>query len=604
MPIPNDDVTDRPVSSAEGNVSQREQEFVRPLDSRQLVDTLQTVTDAVTGKATIEDALSDILGSAISLVGAEAGTLQIIDTDTQTLSLAAESRVPIELQQRFATLAADPGSFYQQACETHEQIVIADAASLSDDHVNRRILAHGGFSAVVATPLVSGSGHCKGLLTLYFRSPLAVDETPDGALDLLARQVLTVLQHRQQRARLTELVATLRKRTGDLESSERKLTVQAAELHAQDESRESFISMLGHELRNPLAAILNSLELIDLTSRSGKDVASGKRLAATTDSALGVIKRQSQHLRRLIDDLLDINRLSRGKLVLQLETVNINRSIEEVINLARPRLDARNLELRLSTPDEPVYVVADPERIAQIADNLLRNAISFTGAGGKISIALHHESSFAAITVRDNGIGMDEKSVNALFESDASRLSGAVDGGLGLGLLLVRQLVNLHGGAISAKSDGVGKGSEFTVRLPLAAAVKASVAPDEPAGLELPPPHRVLVVDDKPDNADALSAVLARFGQQVKTAYSGESALEAARQFSPDVAFLDLSMPVMDGYELAERLRAQFSDDHLTLIALTGQPHMQQSALFDHHLMKPMQADRIIELLNDIGTCH
>lgn len=604
MPTPHDDEREQAVPGRPAKAIARENGVVKALASKELMDTLQTVTDAVTGKATTGDALEKIVGSAVSLLGADAGTLQIADNGKQVFSLIVDCNVPADFLNDFAALASDPESIYQRACESHEQIVIPDATLLDEDDLDRHIAEVGGFAALHATPLINGSRKCAGLLTLYFQEPLTDADSYNGALNLIARQVLTVIKHRQQRARLAELVSALRERSKELESSERKLTVQTAELREQVESRENFISMLGHELRNPLAAIVNSLELIDLTKGSAKTDKTGQQHESTFDNALGVIRRQSQHLRRLIDDLLDINRLSRGKLFLRLETVNINKSIEEVLNVYRPRLDDRNLQLSVSLPAQPLDVLADPERVTQILDNLLRNAISFTAAGGEISIAARRESSFAAITVRDDGIGMDETRLSALFDPENQRLAGSRDGGLGLGLLLVRQLVDLHGGAIAAESPGVGEGSTFTVRLPLAATRNTSADTDESASLDFPAPHRVLVVDDKPDNADALSAVLSRFGQQVKTAYNGETALETARQFSPDVAFLDLSMPLMDGYELAERLRAQFADDHLTLVALTGQPHMQQSSLFDHHVMKPIRADMLIELLNEIDVRH
>ncbi len=563
-----------------------------------LVETLHDVIDAVTGKSTTEKALTGILESAATLLHADAGSLQVVGVDDHNLALAADFQLPDGFRSQFNELSSMPGSVFQRACDSQEQIVIVDADTLTSDSADRRIFEHGGFAAMHVTPLIGGDGKCAGLLALYFEKPLALGNEEGDVINLLARQALTVIQHRRQRSRLVDLVQALRQRTKQLETSERKLTVQTAELRAIDESRESFISMLGHELRNPLAAILNSLELIGLA----REERGGGKQAGTLDRALGVITRQSRHLGRLIDDLLDINRLSRGKLQLRLETFDIQKCIDEIVNAARPKIRKRGLTLQVSTASDPMHVLADPERVAQILDNLLRNAIGFTSNGGELFIETRRETCFAAISIRDTGVGMDQQQLQKLFASDEPRPAGAIDGGLGLGLTLVRQLVELHGGAVTAYSAGAGKGSEFTVRLPITAHAIVSDNASGLAEIELPDVHRVLVVDDKPDNADALSAVLLRIGQKVETAYSGESALETARQFSPDVAFLDLSMPVMDGYELAEKLRAQFACEELTLIALTGQPYMQQSPLFDHHLIKPMRAERLIELLNRIDA--
>jgi CheY-like chemotaxis protein len=273
-----------------------------------------------------------------------------------------------------------------------------------------------------------------------------------------------------------------------------------------------------------------------------------------------------------------------------------------VADAIRPRFDTRRVDLLLDLPATPVLVTADPERAMQILDNLLRNASSYTDAGGEATVRVEIEDHFARISVRDSGIGLEPEKIASLFEPYRQLGNGSRDGGLGLGLTLVKQLAELQGGTVSANSEGRGHGSEFIVCLPL------SESPDE--GPEQRPVakikpehgHRVLVVDDKSDNADALAAILVNLKQTVQTAYGGEEALKIAATFKPKIVFLDISMPEMSGYEVARRLRNRDQGGVPVLIALTGHPHMLEPKLFDHHLLKPIMIPTVVDLLNRVGS--
>jgi two-component system CheB/CheR fusion protein len=360
-------------------------------------------------------------------------------------------------------------------------------------------------------------------------------------------------------------------------------------LRASDRRKDEFLAMLGHELRNPLAAIRSS---VAVHSAAGDDPDLARRTWAVVD-------RQSVHMTRLVNDLLDIMRIDRGKLRLERTRVALGECITDVVTAMQPRADAAGLTLEVDLPAEPLYVNADAERVVQVLDNLLRNAVTYTDEGGRISIAARKHAARAVVTVRDTGIGIDPDQIDALFEPYRQGDGGRRHGGLGLGLTLIKRLVELHGGRVSAHSDGPGTGSEFQVELPLASPPPVT----EPLALEsLPPPRRVLVVDDEADVADMFAVMLAGLGQRVEVAHSGAEALEAVRRQAPDVAFLDLSMPSMSGAELALELRTRVPDNGMHLVALSGFSIDIRTTgrEFDDHLLKPASVETILGLLNSL----
>jgi len=361
-------------------------------------------------------------------------------------------------------------------------------------------------------------------------------------------------------------------------------------LRESDQRKDEFLATLGHELRNPLAAIRISVEVVNAAEQLPAD--------RSLRRAFQIVDRQSQHMARLVDDLLDVTRIARDKLELKREPTDVVCCLEELLDSLRSRIDGAGLQLNLDLPREPVHVDADPNRLVQMLDNLLHNAVAYTDPGGHVGVSIGVAEDQALIAISDSGIGLDPQEIDRLFEPFQQTEHGVRTGGLGLGLALVKRLAELHGGSVNAYSAGRGRGSEFHLALPLAVEQAAPAA--GAAAAPAPAPRRVLVVDDEADNADALSLLLQGLGQEVRVAYHGNDALEVASQLLPQVAFLDLSMPDMNGRELARRLREQFPPERLMLVALTGHGRdhaLMEEGVFEHHLLKPPGVDRVTNIL-------
>jgi CheY-like chemotaxis protein/anti-sigma regulatory factor (Ser/Thr protein kinase) len=321
-------------------------------------------------------------------------------------------------------------------------------------------------------------------------------------------------------------------------------------------------------------------------------------MAVASGRGWAIVDRQSAHMNRVLYDLLVVVRFVRGKLQLGRRYVSINECISEVVEAVHSLVVAARLTLRIELPAEPLYVDADPERLVQILDNLLRNAVCYTEAGGTIEVCVHREQDSAVMTVSDTGIGMEPAKIEALFEPYRQADPDRPGGGLGLGLTLVKHLVKMHGGTVVARSEGLGAGSEFEVTIPLAEEAPAESA--EP--IELPPPRRILVVDDEVDVADMFAATLESLGQDVTVVHSGAEALEAVGAQRPEIAFLDLHMPGMDGDALARRLRANAGSNGMCLVALSGfgLESRTKGDDFDHHLLKPVSVEAVVTLLHSL----
>ena len=366
--------------------------------------------------------------------------------------------------------------------------------------------------------------------------------------------------------------------------------------------KDEFLAMLAHELRNPLAPIRTALFVL------GMDDSNVHRRHTLRE----MMERQVDHLVRLVDDLLESSRLSRGKIELQREAIDMKDALLRAVELSRPQIDAAGCTLELHLPAEPLPIDADPIRIAQVFGNLLNNAARYGRRGGQIELhAQRTQDGQAFVRVRDDGIGIDPDTLPHIFElfTQGKREANHAQGGLGIGLALVRALVDQHGGRVRAESAGRGLGAEFSVWLPLSAPVRAAAAkparsrPTAPAGL------RVLVVDDNEDAAKSLAMVLDAEGVANRVAHDGPGALAAADVFSPDVVLLDIGMPGMDGYEVARRLRDNPGHAHALLVALTGWSYEQdqmrsRAAGFDHHLRKPADIDQLMDLLASFQLVH
>jgi PAS domain S-box-containing protein len=372
------------------------------------------------------------------------------------------------------------------------------------------------------------------------------------------------------------------------------------QLAEADRRKDEFLATLAHELRNPLAALSSASHLL---VRSAGD-------AAVTAKASETLVRQVEQMSRLLDDLLDVSRITSGKLTLRREPVDLRDAIEMAVDTARPTIDAKGHRLALDLPAEPVAVVADVVRLGQVFANLLVNAAKYTDPGGAIAVAARVEGGELVATVSDTGIGIEQAALPRIFgmfsQGHAPLERG--EGGLGIGLALTKALVEMHGGAIAAESAGLGRGSTFTVRMSIDS---TPIRVDRPAARREAPAarQRILLVDDNRDALESLALLLEMDGHDVRTASDGESALALAIAHPPDVALLDIGMPVLDGYEVARRLRAMESCRDAAVVAVSGwgqAEHKRRTAEagFDHHLTKPVDWRTLRALLADIAAAR
>jgi PAS domain S-box-containing protein len=363
-----------------------------------------------------------------------------------------------------------------------------------------------------------------------------------------------------------------------------------------DQRKDEFLAMLAHELRNPLTPIRNASHVLGRLESGEPRV----------QWAQQTIERQVGHLTRLVDDLLDVSRIVRGKVALKKEPVELAAVVNQALDMVRPLLDSLHHRITLQLPEQPVHLQGDPVRLAQVLLNLLDNAAKYTPQGGTIEVEASLASALVEIRVRDNGIGISPDLLPKIFDlfQQGERSLDRSQGGLGIGLTLVKQLVEMHGGLLEAYSAGEGQGSLFTIRLPLleGGPAAANQAPSA-AGMAAPSPCRVLVVDDDPAVAESMCVLLQIDGHDVRTAASGEAALALARSFRPRLILLDIGLQGMDGYEVARQLRAQqAAGDRVLLVAVTGYGHeaartRSEAAGFDLHLVKPVYPESLLELL-------
>ncbi len=396
--------------------------------------------------------------------------------------------------------------------------------------------------------------------------------------------------------RLTrELEHRVAERTAELEASITRQIELARQLRQADRRKDEFLALLAHELRNPLAPVRNAVNVM--------------RAKDTSDAELiwcrDVIDRQISQLTRLVDDLLDISRITQGKVKLRRETVNLADVVADAIESCRPLIDAHHHKLTVAVPKQPVTVNGDPARLIQVVSNLLNNAAKYQNDGGVIDVTVTSAAGVGSISVRDRGIGIEAELMAHVFDLfwQAERTPDREQGGLGIGLSLVRNLVEIHGGTVRGTSDTNGGGTEFEIRLPiLADAVgddtprEARVTPEDATTL-----RRILIVDDKQDAADSMAMLLRLYGHQVLVAHGALQALEIAAAASPSVVLLDIGLPEMDGYEVCRRLRQQGMTD-TQIIAMTGygqdrDRQRSQEAGFDAHTVKPVDLDEVLKLL-------
>ncbi|MGE5640394.1 MAG: ATP-binding protein [Clostridia bacterium] len=370
----------------------------------------------------------------------------------------------------------------------------------------------------------------------------------------------------------------------------------AESLREADRRKDEFLAILAHELRNPLAPLRNALEAMRRSEHDPEGVAWARAL----------MERQLVQMVRLIDDLLDLSRVSRGRIGLKQEDAELSSLVHGALEICGPAIHEAGHKLTLALPPDPIVLRCDPTRMVQVLCNLLSNAAKYTPAGGSIELSARRSHAGIEIVVRDDGIGIPDDMLRKVFEmfTQVERSLERAQGGLGIGLTLVKRLVELHGGSVQARSAGLGHGSEFIVRLPERAEVRGAAAPRRAeAASAAAVRQRILIADDNRDAADSLAVMLRVAGHEVRTAYDGQQAIAEAERFRPDLALLDIGMPRLNGYETARRIRAEAFGRGMVLIALTGwgQPEDKQrshGAGFDHHLVKPVDPTVLERLLS------
>ena len=381
---------------------------------------------------------------------------------------------------------------------------------------------------------------------------------------------------------------------------EEQLDEKNKALQQADRQKDEFLAMLAHELRNPLAPIFNAVSVLQHDS-IGSEI--GRQ-------ALAIVDRQARSLGRIVDDLLEVSRVTTGKIELRKQLVDLNDIMNNAVLACRPALDGRNHRLELSLPSERLWVYADATRIEQVVTNLLNNAAKYTPDGGTISLTAFREADRAILRVTDTGVGIPAEFLPHVFDmfAQGDHTVSRAQGGLGIGLTLVQKLVAMHGGAVQAHSKGPGEGSQFAVSLPLQDKLvhaDSDAAPGMRQGAQKP--LRIVIVDDNRDAAESLSMVLVLDGHDVRTANDARKGVELAEQHRPDVMFIDIGMPGMNGFDLAERLSKKARDAGMTLIALTGYGAEDarkrgKQAGFAHFLVKPVEAQAVYDVLATIAT--
>jgi signal transduction histidine kinase len=505
----------------------------------------------------------------------------------------------LEITHELARSQAREELLVQRVAERGAQILGADAVAvllLSDEH----FVVHGSAGDAIEVFGDAGLPQARGAVTAAVQTggTVMIPEAGGGRAVMATPlrgswQVLGVLAAARSSAHAfdaaeAELLAALAAHAATaLENARRYREVREA-----DQRKDDFLARLAHELRNPLAPIVHALHLLDRVAANGPQ---GVQLRE-------IMSRQTRHLGSLVDDLLDVSRIRLGKLSLRPQPVDLREVARRSFEALQVSRHAEEHEISLSMGPEPVVVNGDPARLEQVVGNLLQNAVKYTPHGSPIHVAVERTPREAVLRVRDHGIGIDREMLPHIFQmfTQADRSLDRAQGGLGLGLALARALIEHHGGSVTADSSGRGRGSEFTVRLPLCASAPSSAAggPAHPRVRST----RVLVVEDNPDAREALRAVLEIEGHRVAAAADGADGVELAAAFHPEIAFVDIALPGLDGYEVARRLRAYEHGESMVLVALTGrgQPEdrrQAQAAGFDGYLVKPVVPEQLFELI-------
>jgi PAS domain S-box-containing protein len=538
-------------------------ELMEQLDD---LERLQEMSVRLFSTRDLQPILEEILVTAATLADTDMGVLYLSDPARGTLVPGAQ----LGFDEKFlAEIERQPTGGVTGAChEEGRRIVVEDVMTDPRFEAMRPAALRAGIRAVHSTPLITRSGVRVGVLSTHYREPHRPTPREQHLADLCARQAVDFIESARLYGQLLDA----------------------------DRSKNEFLAVLAHELRNPLAPIRNATRILRLAPAR----------STASASALETIERQMSMMTRLIDDLLDLGRITGDKLELRRQPLEVAEILRVAVETSGPAIDERGLQLDIQGPPAETVVFGDMTRLSQVISNLLDNASKFTAAGGRIWLTARREGDEAIITVKDNGIGIAAEALADIFEMFAQANSGHTSEhrGLGIGLSLVRRLVALHGGSVRVSSEGPAKGSVFEVRLPLfhPSSVE-SVEPDaDPQSLAETTTRRVLVVEDNQDSASTMKTLLGLMGHTVMTAHDGVAALAAAQEFRPDVILLDIGIPLLNGLEVAKRIRTEIWGKDVILIATTGwstKQDMERSRQegFDHHLVKPVDLDLLQNLI-------
>jgi signal transduction histidine kinase/DNA-binding response OmpR family regulator len=538
---------------------------------------LNRVGKAVAGELDLDRIMQTVTDAATELSGAEFGAYfhNITNEAGESFLLYTLSGAPKEAFAKFGpprNTAIFAPTFAGEGVVRLDDVTLDPRYGKNTPHQGMP-KGHLPVKSYLAVPVIARSGRVMGGLFFGHSRPGVFSERSEVLVTGIASQAAVAAENAELHKQREHLIEKLRD---------------------ADRRKDEFLATLSHELRNPLAPLRNSLHLLLMSSNGGE----------ATEPLREMMERQVNHLVRLVDDLLEMSRISRGALELRKELVELAAIVQNAVETSDPLLTSARHELRVSLPQESIWLDGDPVRLGQILSNLLNNAAKYTEPGGRIELEASRNDGIVQIVVRDNGIGIAPAALERIFDmfSRGDRSSTRSQGGLGIGLALARRLAQMHGGTIDARSAGAGAGSEFRVRLPISAHAPRKGEPGSRAPTQVLPTKRILVVDDNQDAAESLGALLGFLGADVRLAPDGPGGLGVFAEYDPALVFLDIGMPDMDGYEVASRIRKSFPERRPVLVALTGWGQAEdrrraREAGFDHHLVKPAELAALQALL-------
>lgn len=548
---------------------ERERAANRLRSETQALARLQELSAELVGPGEFEPLLKKILAAAADISGTDKGNIQLFDPARGTLRIIVHQGLSVRLVEHFKEDGWDASC--GEAARQVQRLVVHDVQALEalQGTLGLEIVVEDGIRSIQCTPLLSRDGRLLGMLNNHYRRPGGPSPDALRYIDLLARQAAELVERHQVEARLAE----------------------------DKRRKDEFLAMLAHELRNPLAPLRYMLEV---QKRSEGDVAMSRR-------ARDVMERQLMQLVRLVDDLLDVNRINQGKLELRSEPIMLDAVIQQATEVCRPLQQQQGHTLRIDLPRAPIQLLGDSARLTQVFGNLLTNACKYTPPGGEIGLSAEQLGDEVTVKIKDNGAGIPTDQLDKIFEmfTQVDKTLERSQGGLGIGLMLVRRLVEMHGGAVRAHSDGPGRGSVFSVVLPVKQASEVNVGSASPKG-----PYAslsILVVDDNRDVAEALVELLQIQGHEAYPAFDGRTALELGERRCPDLVLMDIGMPGMSGYEVSRQMRLTDWGRKATLVALSGWGQEadrlnSRDAGFDAHLLKPVDFDQLEGVLAGVSA--